>query len=156
MELTFSQAITLLASLVFVGGFSAGLYEAITVMPEWFKDAPRSFLLVRARSPQVQKFWIPVQIVNLVLLIVALVVDWQSDSARVFLIVAGVCYIVALLTTVLYFVREVTYFMKVAADTPRDEKLQLRGRRWYVRSLLLRTTPLAIGSLAMLVALINV
>jgi len=92
---TLDQLVTLLASLLFVGGFSAGLYEVTTVMPEWFKDAPRSFLLIRQRSPQVQKFWIPVQIATLVLLVAALVADWNS-AARSALLVAAACYLVTL------------------------------------------------------------
>ena len=58
-----------------------------------------------------------------------------------------------MVSTVAYFVRKVSNFMKIAADEPRDDVLQARGRRWYALSLVLRTIPLAIGSIAMLIAL---
>lgn len=152
-QLTVVNGIVALGCFAYVVGFGAGLYEVVTVMPQWFTDPPRSFKKIRERSSQVQGFWIPAQIATFVLLAAGIILQ-LNRAPEPYLVTAGVCYLAALVSTVAYFLKRVTYFMSQAADSEMQPRLRAQGLRWY-RLSLLRTLALAVGSIAYIVAVLS-
>lgn len=149
-DISWAGGITAGAGFVYTLGFSAGLYETVTVMPNWFTDPPRSFLQIRSRGDQVQKFWIPVQIGTTVLLGAAVVSTWDHPARRTYVLVALACYLIALLSTVMWFLKKVRYFMNVAADAPNDRRLTAEGLRWH-RLSWIRTALPAVGAVCLMI-----
>ncbi len=132
--------------------FGAGLYETLTVMPQWFTDPPRSFQKINERSKQVQAFWIPAQIATFFLLALAVIAKIHEPS-ELYLAVAGLCYLAALVSTTAYFLKRIKLFMAAADSTTISPRLRAQSLRWYQLSLL-RTLALAVGSIAYILAVL--
>jgi hypothetical protein len=108
----------------------AGLYQLITVMPTWFASPPASFAGIGAKRDRM--FWIPLQTLNMLALLFALVMNWGIPGRRSPLLVTLGANVLVWIATGVYFVPEILKFTKMAKD--RDARptpdLSSRGRQW--------------------------
>jgi uncharacterized membrane protein len=110
--------------------FIVGSYERIYRMPTWFANPPHSFGLIAPQTKKSTIFWIPVQLLFIVALIIAIVTNWQSADVRSYLILALICFLAVAALTGAYFVKEILIFSKIPATTPLTAELQLRAQQW--------------------------
>jgi hypothetical protein len=104
-----------------------GLYMRTRVIPTWFADMPRSFARIRTEAP---KGWIPLQAFFAMAFIGALISNWDNAMIRLLLLLVLVCYIVIVVSTGVYFVKEILAFKKLPADVKITEALRQRAARW--------------------------
>lgn len=124
---TFSLvAATIMAGVIAI----AGGYERAFNMPKWFANPPVSFSLINKQSKNAQLFWIPVQILFIVSFIIATITNWQFIAMRLYLIIAFACFLLVVISTVAYFLKEILAFSKMPAITPVTPVLQQRADQW--------------------------
>ena len=109
----------------------AGLFQAMFVMPEYFADPPAS--LRRYQADRSYRFWLPLHALSLVLLVLAIVLHWDSARRTAILVAAGF-YVVTWVVTLVFFIPGVIRFNKVDVDGPPSAELTREGRRWMRRS----------------------
>ena len=106
----------------------AGLYQMIAVMPSWFASPPASFAAIGGKRDRL--FWIPLQTLTMLALAYALVANWGIPERKGPLLVTLGCNALVWTATGVYFVPEILRFMKMPKDSPANEVLRARGRRW--------------------------
>lgn len=117
---------TILATLIFI----AGSYERLFRMPKWFENPPRSFGLITQQTKSSSKFWIPLQILFLLSFITTLITNWTLPAVRFYLLFTLVSFLLVVIPTATYFVREILAFAKMPADTPATPDLLKRSKTW--------------------------
>ncbi|MDB5109361.1 MAG: hypothetical protein JWR67_475 [Mucilaginibacter sp.] len=110
--------------------FIVGSYERIYRMPKWFENPPQSFGLIAPQTKKATIFWIPVQLLFIVALIIAIITNWELRDVRLYLILALGCFIAVAALTGAYFVKEILIFSKMPATTPATPQLQKRAQQW--------------------------
>ena len=120
-------AVTLTLAVIFL----AGLRERLINIPRWFANPPSSFELIRQQAPAAMRFWIPVQIIFIVTLIAAFVVNWEIRDVRLMLIFGTAAFFVVIALTGIYYVKEIMAFSKMPPDAPVTDELLKRAHRWY-------------------------
>ena len=123
-------------------------------MPKWFSDPPASFKLIKERAPKAQRFWIPLQGLFLITFIIAFILNWGVVGIRNYMLVPLGVYIIIIISTALYFAREIIFFTKIPEDAPATPELINRANRW--KSLTTwRNVLLLIGFIFLLLAIIK-
>jgi hypothetical protein len=119
------------------GGFAlsaiagAGVFQALFVMPSYFTSPPAS--LEAFQNDRSFLFWIPLQVVALLSLIVALVSS-DGDARMTAIWVSAGCYLVNWVITGIFFIPGVVAFNRVETTGPASPELAERGRKWLQRS----------------------
>jgi len=131
MKMTLSNVSLLIATVTLGVIFIAGVRERIVNIPQWFANPPSSFELIRQQAPSAVRFWIPVQIVFVVSLILAFVSNWRHTDVRMMMIVGTAAFLVVIALTAAYFVKEVMEFSRMPADAPVTEELLKRANLWF-------------------------
>jgi hypothetical protein len=111
--------------------FFAGIRERIVNIPKWFANPPASFDIIRQQAKGASRFWIPLQFLFLVALIGALITNWTQKGVRTLMLVGTALFLIAIVLTAAYFVREIMYFSKIPMDAPATPDLLKRARTWY-------------------------
>ncbi len=109
----------------------AGVFQALFVMPAYFGSPPES--LAAMQNDKSFVFWIPLQLVTLLSLIVALFSS-EGDERLTAIWVSVACYVVCWAITGIFFIPGVVAFNKVDTAGPPSPELAERGRRWLQRS----------------------
>jgi hypothetical protein len=109
----------------------AGIFQALFVMPAYFRSPPAS--LEAMQTDKSFLFWIPLQLVTLLALVVALVSS-DGDDRMTAIWVATACYLACWVITGIFFIPGVVAFNKVDTTGPASPELAERGRRWLQRS----------------------
>lgn len=120
-------AATITLSIIFI----AGVRERVVNIPKWFSNPPASFELIRQQAPAAQRFWIPVQIVFLVTLILSLSTNWKYKDVRLMMILGTSAFLVVIALTAAFYVKEIMAFSKMPVDAPATESLLKRADTWY-------------------------
>lgn len=110
--------------------FIAGIYERVVNIPKWFSNPPYSFAYIREHAPKAQKFWIPLQILFFISFILAIVLNWGTPSTRNYMLLSAASYVLVIITTAAYFVKEIMAFSKMTDDTPVTPELLKRAKLW--------------------------
>jgi len=131
MKSTFSGISLVAATLLLAVIVIAGVRERVVNIPNWFANPPASFDLIRKQAPAAQRFWIPLQILFFIALILAIASNWKYRPVRNLLIAGSVVYLLVVGLTAGYFLREVMYFSRLPADAPATPELLQRAKTWY-------------------------
>ncbi|SEC28559.1 hypothetical protein SAMN05443246_3582 [Paenibacillus sp. GP183] len=120
--------ITVLLFGVLNGG---GLYEEIVVAPVWSESPPASFALIQAPNGlSLTSFWILFHIAANILLIIALVINWQHRKRRNYLLIVLGLYMVIRGATFAYFAPEIIAFENTPAQGPFSPEFAARAKLW--------------------------
>ena len=104
-----------------------GLYMRTRVIPAWFADMPRSFARIRTKAP---KGWVPLQALFTLAFIAALILNWGNETVRLYMLLTLVCYVLIVVSTGVYFVKEILAFSKLPDTTKLTSELLKRVARW--------------------------
>lgn len=137
------KKIVLYASVAFSSGlFFTNLYNSIVNAANWESNIPQSITATReffvVANPGT--FFQLIDPTNIFLILLALILFWKkSDSIRVYLGLALLCYIISMILTFSYFYprNEIMFLSEQLADTETLKKLATEwGRMNWVRSLI--------------------
>lgn len=131
----------------------AGVYEHAFVMPAWFKEAPKSFALIKAHEGAT-KFWIPLQIITLLSLIASLVLNWSNPSRRWLIAATLLIYIAVAAVSAIYFAPKIIAWGKMDTSGVISEVLTSAGQSWLSLSWWTRILPQILASILLLLACI--
>jgi hypothetical protein len=121
-----STLLTYAAMAVFLIVCGASLFEHAALATSWAADPPASLQMFHGNhGVQPPRFFRVVQPLLAVLLVAALALSWKNPERRNLLLIAGGGYLVALITTGLYFVPELT---SVVMGTPAITTEEWRSR----------------------------
>ena len=110
--------------------FVVGGYERFYRIPKWFENPPQSFGLIAPQTKNSTVFWIPVQVLFIVALIIAIITNWKYADVRIYLLLALACFLAVAGLTGAYFVKEILTFSKMPATTPLTSALKKRAQTW--------------------------
>jgi hypothetical protein len=131
MKMTLGNISLVIATLTLGVIFIAGVRERVVNIPQWFADPPASFELIRQQTPAATRFWIPVQIIFLVALILAFITNWKHQDVRLMMILGTTAFLLVIVLTVAFYVKEVMAFSKMPVDAPMTEGLLKRANTWF-------------------------
>lgn len=141
---------TLMLGVIFV----AGVRERVVNIPQWFADPPASFELIRKQAPAATRFWIPVQIIFLVALVLAFISNWKHHDVRLMMIFGTAAFLFVIVLTAAYYVKEVMAFSKMPVDAPITEDLLRRVNTWF-RTTIIRNIIQGVALVFFVVAVIK-
>jgi len=128
--------ILILGALSFIIVIGGALYEHAALVPIWASAAPASLAMFQGEYAIVPfRFWMPVHPVTVILLLVALALNWSTDR-RKYVLITLVGYLVVLIATFLYFVPELMSIVQSAYSTAIDPDLTARAKTWETMSLI--------------------
>lgn len=116
-----AAAVLLAANTIF------GLYMRTKVIPTWFADMPRSFARIRTKAPA---GWVPLQALFALAFIGAIIVNWDNETVRLYMLLTLGCYVLIVVSTGVYFVKEILAFSKLPGTTKLTSELLKRVARW--------------------------
>jgi hypothetical protein len=154
MKMTLSNISLLIATLTLGVIFIAGIRERVVNMPQWFADPPASFELIRKQAPAATRFWIPVQIIFLVALILAFISNWKYQEVRFMMILGTTAFLLVIVLTAAFYVKEVMAFSKMPVDAPVTEDLLKRANTWF-RTTIIRNIIQGVALVFFIVAVIK-
>ncbi len=126
----------ILASLSFATIMGAAIYEHISITPHWSAAPPLSLTMFQGKyGLNSGLFWIIIHPVTVLLLIVALIVNWKNSRRKQILWVLS-SYIIILIITAIYFVPELIHIITSPYQNHIDKDLQARAALWQKLSLL--------------------
>ncbi len=123
-----SLCITLLVWATLIG---AVMYSHIVFFSTYLYHLPQSTSLINgAYGIHDEKFWMLIHPICVLSLLVTLTLNWKLPARRRFLLIAVGIYVVALVTTAIYFVPELKAFAQSSqSNLPAAEWLE-RGKLW--------------------------
>lgn len=125
-----------LGILAFTSVTAAGLYEHVAMVPRWSAAPPVSLSMFKGPyGVNAGLFWRSIHPVTLVLLTIALILNWRSPRRRPVL-VAYLSYIVVLALTFAFFVPELISIITTPISSASDAGLTARAGQWETLSLL--------------------
>ena len=127
MDIISLIAATLVLGIIFI----AGLRERMVNIPRWFADPPSSFEIIRQQAGPAAKFWIPVQIIFLITLITAFITNWKYTEVRSYLLLGTLCFVIVVILTTTYFVKEIMAFSRIPVTGEATPELLKRADRWF-------------------------
>jgi hypothetical protein len=154
MKMTLSNISLLIATLTLGVIFIVGIRERIVNMPQWFADPPASFELIRKQAPPATRFWIPVQIIFLVALILAFITNWKYQEVRFMMILGTTAFLLVIVLTAAFYVKEIMAFSKMPVDAPVTEDLLKRANTWF-RTTIIRNIIQGVALVFFIVAVIK-
>lgn len=126
----------ILASIFFIVVFGAAVYEHLSVVPVWSAGPPASLYIFQGEHAlQAENFWMMIHPVTLLLMIGALIVNWNTARRKNILIVL-VSYIVILAITAVYFVPKLMGYMEMPYNETVDEALTSEAKMWEMLSII--------------------
>lgn len=123
----FITAATVLLAVIFF----AGVRERVVNIPRWFADPPSSFEVIRHQAKGAQQFWIPLQLLFLIALIGAFITNWSHAGVRTMMFIGTAAFLLVIILTAVYFVKEIMYFSGLPVDAPATPDLLERANTWY-------------------------
>jgi hypothetical protein len=125
----------ILASICFIIIFGAAVYEHIAVIPAWSSGPPVSLHIFQGEHAiKAANFWMMIHPVTLLLMIGALMVNWNTARRRNLLIVL-ISYALILAVTAIYFVPTLMGFMGEPYSDTVNEALTSKAKMWEMLSL---------------------
>ena len=134
--------------------FIAGLYERFVNMPEWFSNPPASFALIREHTPKAKKIHIPLQILFLISFIIALILNWDAATVRTYMLFSIGFFILIVISTIIYFAKEIIYFSSTPQNAPATQELKNRAMKWE-KSTTIRNVLQLLGVVFLIIAVFN-
>ncbi len=129
---TFALIFAAISFIIVIGG---AVYEHLAIVPVWASAVPASLAMFQgeyAITPA--RFWIPIHPVTMLLLIIALILNWRTPRRNyIALGIAG--YAVVLIATFIFFVPELMALTQAAYSNNVDPELTRRAARWETLSL---------------------
>ena len=128
--------ILILGALSFIIVIGGAFYEHAALVPIWASAVPASLAMFQGEyALAAQRFWIPIHPVTLILLITALVLNWNT-ARRKFIIVTITGYAAVLAITTVWFVPELLAITRSTYNNAIDPLLTQRGATWELYSLI--------------------
>ena len=119
--------------IIVIGGAT---YEHAAVVPLWTSAVPASLSMFQGEHGLAPaNFWIPVHPVTIVLLVTALIANWQTPR-RAYILVTLVGYVAILAVTFVYFVPELLAITQSPYAASIDPDLTRRAKVWELLSLI--------------------
>ncbi|WP_420149246.1 hypothetical protein [Spirosoma sp.] len=131
MKTTLDSLSLLAATIMLAIIFVAGLRERIVNIPRWFANPPASFDLIRQQAVNAPKFWIPVQLLFVITLVTAFITNWSDATVRNRLLISTGFFLLVIILTATYYVREIMAFQRIPATASVTPELLKRVNRWY-------------------------
>lgn len=126
----------ILAAISFVTVIGGATYEHLAVVPVWSAAVPASLTMFQGEyALAAQRFWIPIHPFTLILLITALVLNWNT-ARRKFIIATITGYAAVLAITTVWFVPELLAITRSTYNNAIDPLLTQRGATWELYSLI--------------------
>lgn len=125
----------ILASISFVVVIGGAVYEHLALVPVWTSAVPASLSVFQGEyrlTPE--KFWMLIQPITIVLLLIALIANWATDR-RMLVVGTLIGYVIVLGVTALYFVPELMALTQTSFSETVDAALTARANRWELLSL---------------------
>ncbi|MDM7922521.1 MAG: hypothetical protein QUS14_09510 [Pyrinomonadaceae bacterium] len=125
----------ILASISFIVVIGGAVYEHLAVVPVWSAAVPASLAMYQGEYRlAAENFWIPIHPVAIVLLTIALLLNWKT-ARRYYVLATLLGYAAVLLTTFIYFVPELMSLTQTAYSTTVNSELTGRAQTWEILSL---------------------
>lgn len=121
----------LLTAIVLSISYGASLVETVIHMTRYFSHPPASFSTWYGDQTHTIAFWLPLQAGGLVLLVLSLVLNWQSQMRRRLLLVGLAFYVAVAVWNGVYFAPEVRWLLRVAQASIVPTDFAARAHRWY-------------------------
>ncbi|MEO8173756.1 MAG: hypothetical protein ABI581_11760 [Sediminibacterium sp.] len=125
-----NNILVIAASISFTIVIGAGMYEHLVLVPKWAAAPPTSLDMFRglyALNPGA--FWMPIHPITLLLLIGALVFNWNT-ARRKYLLIHLAGYVLILALTTIYFVPELLAIIHTPYQNAPDAALTKRASQW--------------------------
>jgi hypothetical protein len=128
-------SLLILGSIGFIIVIGGATYEHAAIVPAWSAAVPESLAMFQGKYALApQNFWILVHPVTLVLLIAAVIANWNT-SRRNYILTTLVGYAGILAITSVYFVPELIALTQTSYSTTVDPDLTRRANLWELLSL---------------------
>ena len=125
----------ILASICFLMILGAAMYEHLGVVPRWSAALPASLAMFQGEygiTPQY--FWIPIHPVTILLMIGALITNWNTARRKNILTVL-IGYVIILIITYVYFVPVLIGFIETPYQDTVDQALVSSASTWEMLSI---------------------
>lgn len=130
---TVSLIFACISFLIVIGGAT---YEHLAVVPVWSAAVPASLSMFQGdHALAAANFWIPIHPVTIVLLSIALLLNWPTER-RKFILTTLSGYLLVIAITALYFVPELMTLTQTTYSTAVDPELTRRANQWETLSLI--------------------
>jgi len=129
-----------------------GLYQHCVVIPAWFREPPASFASINQYGKSEVRFWVPLQAITMIALVVSLLMHWREPARRALIVAACACYLVVAAVTAVYFAPRIIAWSKMNPDGAASRELRAASHRWVLWSWI-RQGILVVGDLLLLRAL---
>ena len=125
----------ILASTSFITVIGGAVYEHLSSVPVWSSAVPASLAMFQGEYAITPfRFWMPIHPITVLLLLVAMVLNWKTERRKYILCtVAG--YAAVLLVTFLFFVPELLAITQSTYSSTVDAALTNRAKTWESLSL---------------------
>ena len=125
----------ILTSICFIIVMGAAVYEHIAIIPAWSSGPPASLYIFQGEHQiRAANFWMMIHPVTLLLMISALIANWNTARKRNVLIVL-ISYVLILGITAVYFVPTLMGFMNEPYSDTVDQSLTSKAKMWEMLSL---------------------
>ena len=125
----------ILASISYIVVIGGAVYEHLAVVPVWSAAVPVSLAMFQGEHRlAAENFWIPIHPVAILLLTIALLLNWRTER-RYYVLATLLGYAAVLLTTFIYFVPELMSLTQTAYSVTVNSELTGRAQTWEILSL---------------------
>jgi hypothetical protein len=125
----------ILASIGFLIVLGAATYEHIAVIPAWSAAPPASLSMFQGEyGLHAEYFWMAIHPLTLLLMIIALILNWNT-LRRKNILTALIGYVIILLVTSIYFVPVLIGFIETPYQDSVDPALVKSASLWEMLSL---------------------
>jgi len=112
------------------------VYEHIAVIPQWSAAPPKSLSMHQGDYRlKAENFWMMIHPITLLLMIVALILNWKNPRRKNIMITLGVYFLILVITTV-WFVPELISITGTIYQDTMDETLTGRAGLWEMLSII--------------------
>ncbi|MDB4940264.1 MAG: hypothetical protein JWO40_689 [Candidatus Doudnabacteria bacterium] len=153
MNFTPASLVLIIASFLLVTVVGIGMYQSIVVMPTWFANPPVSFGKINQNGTMEKNFWIALQVATVLVMVTALVLNWNNPERRMLILLAGICYIVTAILSGAYLAPKIIEWGKAGTFVPSSTEIITGTRLWLIFSWI-REVVLLVGGFSLLVALV--
>lgn len=126
----------ILASISFILIIGAAVYEHLAVVPSWSAAPPSSLAMFHGTYPlESGNFWIPIHPITILLMVTALIANWNTARKKSILFVL-LGYVAILTLTFIYFVPVLMEFITMPPADSVDPELTAKASTWELLSLI--------------------
>lgn len=109
----------------------AGIFETAVLIPKWSASPPESFQMLKGKyGIDLKKFWIVMHSAHELSFIIAIVVCWELEPVRNWLLILFVLHFLVRAWTLIYFAPNIIDFQKIANTNGQAGDLVERTTRW--------------------------